>query len=75
MLAIDERAITDRYRLLAPHLAEHQLRAWAAAEAAVHGPGGTALLARITGIAPAAIRRTQRQLRDQPATDTQRSSG
>ncbi|MCA1701438.1 MAG: hypothetical protein LC790_22080 [Actinobacteria bacterium] len=75
MFAINDHAIAERYRLLAPHLSEHELRIWAAAEAAVQGPGGTAALARITGLTPAAIRRTQRQLRDQPATDTHGSSG
>ena len=75
MPAIDEHAIAHRYRLLAPHLTERELRVWAAAEAAVHGPGGAAALARITGMTPAAIRRTQRQLRDQPTLDTTKSSG
>jgi hypothetical protein len=73
---IDERPIAHRYRLLAPHLTERELHLWAATEATVHGPGAIAAVARATGITAAAIRRAQRELRDQPpATDPQRSSG
>jgi hypothetical protein len=58
----DESPISHRYRLLAPHFTEDELRKWAAVEAASYGPGGITILARITGIAAPAIRRAQREL-------------
>jgi len=65
----DESAIEHRYRLLAPHFTEHELRMWAAVEAASYGKGGTATLARITGIRRRSISRAQRELRiDKPKT-------
>jgi hypothetical protein len=58
----DESPIAHRYRLLAPHFNDHELRMWAAVEAASNGKGGIAALARITGIAPSAIRRAHHEL-------------
>jgi hypothetical protein len=59
----NESPIAHRYRLLAPHFSDHELRMWAAVEAASYGKGGIAALAEITGIKPSAIRRAQRDLR------------
>lgn len=58
----DQPTIAHRYRLLAPHFNDHELRMWAAVEAASYGKGGITVLARITGITPSAIRRAQRDL-------------
>ena len=58
----DEAAIGDRFRLLAGELDERALRLWAAAEAATLGRGGTAVVARATGIAPSTIRRGRAEL-------------
>jgi hypothetical protein len=70
----DENPIAHRYRLLKPHLTDHELRAWAAAEASVLGPGASATVARITGIPEADIRRTQKQLTASAKTEPERSS-
>jgi Rhodopirellula transposase DDE domain len=59
---IDERAISARFRYLAPHLDEHVLRLWAAAEAIAAGYGGIAAVARATGMAASRIRRGRREL-------------
>ena len=53
----DEAAVGDRFRLLAGELDERSLRLWAAAEAVALGRGGTAAVARATGIAHSTIRR------------------
>ena len=53
----DELAIGERFRLLVGELDERGLRLWAAAEASSLGRGGTAAVARATGIAEATIRR------------------
>ncbi len=67
----DESPIAHRYRLLAPHFTEQELRTWAAVEAASYGPGGITTLARITGIAAPAIRRAQRELQiNKPTANT-----
>jgi len=58
----DEVSIGDRFRLLAGQLDERGLRLWAAAEADSHGRGGTAAVARATGIAESTIRRGRREL-------------
>jgi hypothetical protein len=58
----DELAIGDRFRLLAGELDERALRLWAAAEAESQGRGGTAAVARATGIAPSTIRRGRAEL-------------
>ena len=58
----DEAAVGDRFRLLAGELDERALRLWAAAEAVALGRGGTAAVARATGIAPSTIRRGRVEL-------------
>ncbi|MDQ5832856.1 MAG: hypothetical protein M3550_07350 [Actinomycetota bacterium] len=63
---IDERPIAYRYRLLAPHLTDRELRLWAAAEASVHDTGAIAAVARVTGLSPATITRAQRELAAPP---------
>ena len=59
---IDEAVIGDRYRLLVGGLDERGMRRWAAAEALSLGRGGTAAVARATGIAESTIRRGRRDL-------------
>ena len=54
---IEERAITDRFQMLAGELDERRRRLWAAAEARSLGRGGIAAVARATGISDATIRR------------------
>jgi hypothetical protein len=66
LVVIDERPIAHRYRLLAPHLTDHELRLWAAAEATAHGPGAIAAVAHATGLSPATIKRAQRELTTPP---------
>jgi len=58
----DEGAVGNRFRLLAGELDERALRLWAAAEAVALGRGGTAAVARATGIAPSTIRRGRAEL-------------
>ena len=58
----DEAAIGAKFRMLAGQLDERGLRLWAAAEAESQGRGGTASVARATGIAPSTIRRGRGQL-------------
>jgi len=59
---IDETAIGTKFRMLAGQLDERGLRLWAAAEATALGRGGTAAVARATGIAPSTIRRGRAEL-------------
>ncbi len=59
---VDEEAIGTKFRLLAGELDERALRLWAAAEAESQGRGGTAAVARATGIAPSTIRRGRAEL-------------
>jgi hypothetical protein len=59
---IDEAVIGDKYRLLAGGLDERGMRRSAAAEALSLGRGGTAAVARATGIAESTIRRGRREL-------------
>ena len=59
---VDEQAIGAKFRLLAGELDERALRLWAAAEAESQGRGGTAAVARATGIAESTIRRGRREL-------------
>ncbi|MDP9187776.1 MAG: ISAzo13 family transposase [Actinomycetota bacterium] len=59
---IDEAVIGEKYRLLAGGLDERGMRRWAAAEALSLGRGGTAAVARATGIAETTIRRGRREL-------------
>jgi hypothetical protein len=61
---IDERAISERYRLLSEGgvLDERRRRLWAAAEACSHGRGGIAAVARATGLNEETVRRGVREL-------------
>ncbi len=59
---VDEAAIGEKFRLLAGELDERALRLWAAAEATAVGRGGTAAVARATGIAESTIRRGRGEL-------------
>jgi transposase len=59
---VDEVAIGDRFRALAPELDERRRRLWAAAEARACGRGGIAAVARATGISEATIRSGLRDL-------------
>ena len=59
---VDEGAIGEKFRLLAGELDERGLRLWAAAEATALGRGGTAAVARATGIAESTIRRGRGEL-------------
>jgi len=59
---VDEEAIGAKFQMLAGQLDERGLRLWAAAEAESHGRGGTAAVARATGIAPSTIRRGRHEL-------------
>jgi transposase len=54
---IDEFAIGERFRSMAPELNERQRRLWAASEARAAGRGGITATARATGIAIDTIRR------------------
>jgi hypothetical protein len=59
---IDEEAIGERYRALAPELDERRRRLWAAAEARSLPRGGVAAVARATGISPTTIYKGLREL-------------
>jgi hypothetical protein len=54
---IDELAIGERFRSMAPELNERQRRLWAASEARAAGRGGVSATARATGIAIDTIRK------------------
>jgi Rhodopirellula transposase DDE domain len=54
---IDEFAIGERFRSMAPELNERQRRLWAASEARTAGRGGITATARATGIAIDTIRK------------------
>ena len=54
---IDEAAIGERFRSLAPELNERQRRLWAASEARAAGWGGITATARATGLAIDTIRK------------------
>jgi transposase len=73
----DEVAVGDRFRLLAGELDERALRLWAAAEAVALGRGGTAAVARATGIAVSTIRRGRAELAagDSPGPGRVRRAG
>jgi transposase len=73
----DEVAVGDRFRLLAGELDERALRLWAAAEAVALGRGGTAAVARATGIAASTIRRGRAELAagDSPGRGRVRRAG
>jgi len=69
---IDEAVIGDKYRLLVGGLDERGMRRWAAAEAVSLGRGGTAAVARATGIAESTIRRGRRELACEERLETGR---
>src|SRR6201993_622166 len=54
---VAEAKIAERWRLFGPECDERRRRLWAASEAKTHGPGGVALLARVTGLSDETIRR------------------
>ena len=54
---VAEAKIAERWRLFGSECDERRRRMWAASEAKVHGPGGVALVARVTGLAEETIRR------------------
>lgn len=54
---VAESKIAERWRLFGPECDERRRRLWAASEARTHGPGGVALLARVTGLAEETVRR------------------
>lgn len=54
--------IQTKFRELSPALTERSRRLWAATEAKALGYGGTALVARATGIAPVTIRAGKQEL-------------
>ena len=49
--------IAERWRLFGPECDERRRRLWAASEAKAHGPGGVALLARVTELSEETVRR------------------
>jgi transposase len=59
---VDEVAIGERFRALAPEFDERRRRLWAAAEARSCGRGGIAAVARATGISENTIRSGLRDL-------------
>jgi hypothetical protein len=59
---IDEVAIGERFRALAPELDERRRRLWAAAEARSHPRGGVTAVARATGISVTTIHKGLREL-------------
>ena len=54
---VAEAKIAERWRLFGPECDERRRRLWAASEAKTHGPGGVALLARVTGLSEETVRR------------------
>ena len=54
---VAEAKIAERWRLFGPECDERRRRVWAASEAKTHGPGGVALLARVTGLSEETVRR------------------
>ncbi len=54
---VAEAKIAERWRLFGAECDERRRRLWAASEAKTHGPGGVALLARVTGLSDETIRR------------------
>lgn len=59
---IDEGAIRERYRAMAPLLDERQRRCFAGAEAAVIGRGGQTVVARATGLSLPTVRAGVREV-------------
>src|ERR1700756_2978344 len=54
---VAEGKIAEGWRLFGPECDERRRRLWAGSEAKTHGPGGVALLARVTGLSDETIRR------------------
>jgi len=54
---VAEAKIVERWRLFGPECDERRRRLWAASEAETHGPGGVAVLARVTALSEETIRR------------------
>ena len=54
---VAEAKIAERWRLFGPECDERRRRLWAASEAKTQGPGGVALLARVTGLSEETVRR------------------
>ena len=52
-----EAKIAERWRLFGPECDERRRRLWAASEAKAHGPGGVALLTRVTKLSEETVRR------------------
>jgi transposase len=69
---VDEGAIGERFRALAPELDERRRRLWAAAEARAAGRGGSAAIARATGMAIDTIRKGIRELESGETLEPQR---
>jgi hypothetical protein len=49
--------VAERWRLFGPECDERRRRLWAASEATAYGPGGVAVLARVTGLSEETVRR------------------
>ena len=54
---VAEAKVAERWRLFGAECDERRRRLWAASEAKTHGPGGVALLARVTGLSEETVRR------------------
>ena len=52
-----EAKIAERWQLFGPECDERRRRLWAASEAKAHGPGGVALVARVTELSEETVRR------------------
>jgi Rhodopirellula transposase DDE domain len=69
---IDEAAIGERFRSMAPELSERQRRLWAASEARAAGWGGITATARATGMAIDTIRKGVAELESGQRLDSGR---
>ncbi|MGZ6693955.1 MAG: ISAzo13 family transposase [Solirubrobacteraceae bacterium] len=72
---IDEAAIGDRFRSIAPELNERQRRLWAASEARAAGWGGITATARAAGMAIDTIRKGIAELESGERLDPRRVRG
>ena len=63
---VSEASIAARFNALAPHLNERQKRLWVGAEARDLGRGGTALVARATGVSKPTIHKALIELQEPP---------
>lgn len=59
-----EELIAWRFAQLRPHLDERQTRLWLGTEAVSYGPGGTAVVARATGMPVARVSTGRREIED-----------